>query len=593
MKKILLILSALTLTVCLTVGICVPAVAAPESYKNYVSVATQGSGLTIEPTLVLEPETEDQLDNKGFASVIVTPDAEMNVELGQKRSLKDLFDQKLKGKYIPVLRLTAETAEPFLSWWKGTYTISDIMVLSKDISVLQKIYADEKGYLINTVYDLTDTQLTADRYAQWDNIAAANKAGCNILLYDVQENLPVAAEYVSAMSKVCWARAEDKEEGALAIAAGCYGVVAADRDTLKDSLGYFTEKGFARAQYIAAHRGITKYANEQSLTGIMASYNEGATHVEIDIQITSDGRIISCHNSDIAYVSGIGGKYIINETFANLRKIQLNNFSARYEETFASLEEICEVLQKTDVILIAELKLDGGSAKAVDDLKAIEKLKEVMDKYPGMKGHWITITFYAPYAQEMRRHLPEIPCCYLGGGQSGKESAENVKAWNYAGGHVNSSQVGAKIDFLRKCGIGLDEMEFDSGTMKLSGATNSLAQTYLARGYTMNTWTYEDLSHFAIKTNIATTNKAEDCALLVKEVAVGVTSVTEAELSAGKATVPCRTYNGWSQNCECKVIEVSRSGNTAQVLFYYLQKTGDKSVPEYGIYSQLTTVTVA
>ena len=284
MKKILLILSALTLTVCLTVGICVPAVAAPESYKNYVSVATQGSGLTIEPTLVLEPETEDQLDNKGFASVIVTPDAEMNVELGQKRSLKDLFDQKLKGKYIPVLRLTAETAEPFLSWWKGTYTISDIMVLSKDISVLQKIYADEKGYLINTVYDLTDTQLTADRYAQWDNIAAANKAGCNILLYDVQENLPVAAEYVSAMSKVCWARAEDKEEGALAIAAGCYGVVAADRDTLKDSLGYFTEKGFARAQYIAAHRGITKYANEQSLTGIMASYNEGATHVEIDIQ---------------------------------------------------------------------------------------------------------------------------------------------------------------------------------------------------------------------------------------------------------------------------------------------------------------------
>ena len=107
MKKILLILSALTLTVCLTVGICVPAVAAPESYKNYVSVATQGSGLTIEPTLVLEPETEDQLDNKGFASVIVTPDAEMNVELGQKRSLKDLFDQKLKGKYIPVLRLTS------------------------------------------------------------------------------------------------------------------------------------------------------------------------------------------------------------------------------------------------------------------------------------------------------------------------------------------------------------------------------------------------------------------------------------------------------------------------------------------------------
>ncbi len=593
MKKILYAISTLALVACLTAGLSVSAVAAPDTDTTYASVRTQGSGLMIEPTLIFEPSSEGDLDGKSYASVVVTPDEEMKVDLGRSRSLRTFYELKIKGQSILVLRIDGTTVQPFLDWLNKTYTVSDLMVISKEISVLEQIYADAKGYLVNTVYDLTDEEIGPDRYGQWENIAAANKAGCNILMYDVQENLPVAAEYISAMSKVCWAEIDSKEEGAQAVAAGCYGIVSSEKSALTDALGYFEKSGFARAQYIAAHRGITKYANEQSLTGVMASYNEGATHVEIDIQITSDGHIVSCHDNDISRVSGLGGRYIINETFANLRKIELNNYSARYGETFATLEEICEVLQQTDVILIAELKLDGGSQKAVDDLKAIEKLKEVMEKYPGMKGHWITITFYAPYAQGMRQHLPEIPCCYLGGGLSGKESAEGVGAWSYAGGHVNSSNMKAKMDFLRKCGIGLDEMEYDNEKKTMSGATNSLAQGYLARGYTMNTWTYEDLTHFAVKTNIATTNTAEDCAMLVKEVAVGEISLTEAELSAKKARVPCRTYNGWTETYECDVIEVSRTGNTAQVIFYYLQKTGDEKTPEYGIYSQLKTVSVA
>lgn len=583
MKKLFFALTTLLLAVSLTAGVSVSALAAPETYSNYINVATQGSGLMIEPTLIFEPSSEDQLKGKGYASVVVTPDEAMKVNVGRERTLKDFFELKLKGKSIPVLRLDKTTVQPFLDWLKNTYTVSDIMAISKDISVIEAIYADERGYLVNTVYDLTDKELTSDRYAQWENIAAANKAGCNILMYDVQENLPVVAEYVSAMSKVCWAEIENKEEGAQAIAAGCYGVVAKDPDVLTESLGYFQNTGFARAQYIAAHRGITRYANEQSLTGVMASYNEGATHVEIDIQITADGHLISCHNSDIAYVSGISGKYIINETLAGLKKIKLNNFSARYEESFATLDDICEALQKTDVILIVELKLDSASEKAVEDLKAIETLKKNMEKYPGMKGHWITITFFAPYAKGMKELLPEIPCCYLGAGLSTMESENKQPAWD--GAHKGMTDIGGKIEFLRKRNIGLDE--------SMGAATNSTAQNYIARGYVQNTWTFEDLSNFGYKANIATTNKAEDCAMLVKEVATGEITLTEAEISAKKATVPCRTYNGWMTEYECDVIEVSRTGNTAQVLFYYLQKTGDKTAPEYGIYSQLKTVTIA
>ncbi len=590
MKKILLVLSTLILAVCLTAGITVPAYAAPETYSTYINVATQGSGLMIEPTLVLEPTEEAQLTGKGYASAVVTPDAAMKVDLGKERSLKDLFKLKIKDKSILVVRLGKDTVQPFLDWLDKTYTVSDVMAISDDVTVLGQLYADEKGYLVNTVYDLTSEELSSDRYAQWENIAAANKAGCNILLYDVQENLPVVAEYVSAMSKVCWAQVESKEEGALAIAAGCYGILSSDGEVLTQSLGYFKEKGFARAQYIAAHRGITKYANEQSLTGIMASYNEGATHVEIDIQVTSDGHLISCHDNDITRVSGMPSKYVVNQTLEGLKKIKLTNYSARYEESFATLEDMCAALEKTDVILIVELKLDSASQKALD-LKPIEKLKAVMEQYPGMKGHWITITFFAPYAAAMKEILPEIPCCYLGAGASTVETQNGQKPWD--GEHKNLTDIGGKIKFLRKRNIGLDEMEYDNEKKTMSGATNRLAQGYLARGYTLNTWTYEGLAHFAVKTNIATTNTAEDCAMLVKEVAAGEIALTEAQLSAKKAKVPCLAYNGWMFEYECDVIEVSRTGNTAQVLFYYVQETGDAAAPSYGIYSQLKTVAVS
>lgn len=583
MKKILYMMASLALAGCLTAGVALTAAAAPNTYDNYINVQTAKSGLMIEPTLIVEPQ--DGASLQGATSVIVTPDAEMEVELGGKRSLARAFDLNLKGKYIPIVRLTKETVTPFLDWLKNTYVISDIMALSDDISVLETLYADEKGYLVNTVYDLTEKTLSGDRYAEWDHIAAANKAGCNILMYSgKEENLAVAAEYVSAMSKVCWAKVESEEEGVKAIAAGCYGIVAPTTDLLKKSVGHFKESGYARAQYVAAHRGITAYANEQSLTGIMASYNEGATHVEIDVQITSDRQILICHDSEIRNVTGQSGKYFVDYTAAQMRKFKLNNYSTRYEDTFASLDEVCEAMRKTDVILIIELKLDSGSPRAVDELKAIETLRDTMNKYPEMKGHWITITFYAPYAQGMREFLPEIPVCYLGGAQSTKENQEGVNGWSYAGGHVAMSNIGQKIAFLRKCNIGLDE--------SMGAITNSTAQNYLARGYVQNTWTFEDLTHFKYKANIATSNAAEYCAMLVKKVAVGDISLTEAELASGEAKVPCETYNGWHTEETCKIIEISRSADTAQVLFYLKQNSGEKANVDFGLYSELKTVRI-
>ena len=606
MKKLLIVgCSALALVIGGTAMTAIPAKAAPSAYyTDYVTISENGSGIMLEPTLVLEPETFAELTplkdaTQKPASVILTPNASMNVTLdGETESLASAFDTYLKGTFIPVVRLDDTTVSPFIKWLKETYSVSDIMAISDDISVIETLYADKQaGYLVNTVYDLTDTTLSTDRYAEWTHIGQANKAGCNILMYSVQPNLPVAAEYVEAMAKVCWAVADDKEEAVTAMAAGCYGVVSSDLSAMTDALGYFEESGFARAQYIAAHRGITAYCNEQSKTAIAASANEGATHIELDLQVTADKKIFIGHDNNTGRVSN-KNYYFANATAEQLRSLTLGDYSQKYKDTFASLEETIELLIDTDIIFIFELKLDGASTRAVDTLQAIETLKTVLDKYPKMQGRWIAISFYEPYATKMMEIFPEVPVGYLGGASSGKATEAGSSYppnWGGTGYVTRASMANCMQKILRKYNVSLDEMTFDNVTQELQSVTNKMSAGYLARGYAQNTWTFDSLLNYTIKCNIATTNAAEKSAMHVKTIGAPA-SLTAAQLTAKKATVPCVTYNGWKLEKECDIIVVSQEGNKAKVLFYleqtdYLKQTN--SDISWGLYSNLVEVTIA
>ncbi len=606
MKKRVILASALSALLLSTAILPhISAGAAPATYSDYVNVSenvAEGKGLFIEPTLVLEATSFEGITSaaKGKqkpASVIITPDEEMNVTLGgEKKSLKETFDSYIKGKLIPIVRLNAATVSPFVAWLKNTYTIADMMAVSSDITVLEQLYADETAYLVNTVYDLTDVTIGAGRYDEWDHIGAANKAGCNILLYDGgQQNLPVAAEYVEAMAKVCWATVEDKESAVNAMAAGCYGVVCNEVTPMTDALKVFEKSGFARAQYIAAHRGITAYCNEQSKTAIAATANEGATHIELDLQITSDQEIFICHNSNTSPTA----KNDINAYFslakaADIKRMHLSDYSGKYADTFPTLDEAIRILLKTDVIFIFELKFDAASSLAgdADKLDAIGTMKKIIEKYPEMKGRWIAITFYSLYAERMREVCPEIPVGFLGSATSAKYNEKVGYPQFWGGNYVTRGDLaGCMKKICRKFNVSLDEMTYDNANNTMDPTTNRLAPSWLARGYAQNTWTFEDPRHFGIKCNIATTNAAEDCALLVKTIGTPE-SLTEAALASGKVTLPCKTYNGWKVEKECEIIVVSREGNKAKVLFYLEQTTDGNTATTFGLYSNLAEVTI-
>ena len=117
-------------------------------------------------------------------------------------------------------------------------------------------------------------------------------------------------------------------------------------------------------------------------------------------------------------------------------------------------------------------------------------------------------------------------------------------------------------------------------------SSDQTMQTYLARGYVQNGWTFKDLSHFKTRLNIATSDVSEKCAMLIKKIIPTQFKISESQLSSGKLTVLTQNYNGWTQERVCDIIPISREGNTVKFMLYYLENADGYN---YGLYSQLLT----
>ena len=562
-------------------------------YSNYLPSKNLDTGLVYEPILTLELNSLDDLDsdaNSIVTSVILNIDKDINVITSDnKYNFTEFFDEYIKGKYIPIVKLDSSNYKAFLSFWKSDYKILDLMILSSDIDIINHFYHDEDAYILNSVYDMRDTILPNNRYDNWEYVSKCNKAGCNILMASVSDsNFTLFTEYVQAMTKVSWGYGNGTIDSVRAIACGAYGVVNTKTSYLKDTLKYFEKTGWNHAQYVAAHRGITKYCNENSLTGCLAAYSEGATHIEVDLQVLADGNIVLCHNSQTNFNSNKSGWYFVNVLTENLKNAKLNDYNINYDETYTTLDELTRAMIKTDVIMIIELKFDNGSIKAVDDLKCIENFKRIMDAIPESYGHFYAITFFAPLAEKMKELMPEVPLGYIGGARSGKETDLNEKAWNAGGGHKEMTDYGGKIRFLRHYNIGLDE-SYVYATSDGRYYSNITASFYLARGYVQNTWTYEDTMHFAMKTSIATSNCAEEVAYLVKRIDDSSLSITVDELNSGKVKVKTYSYNGWMEEKECEIIVITKDSSSAFIMLYYYE---DRCTTPYGLYSTLIDVTI-
>lgn len=124
---------------------------------------------------------------------------------------------------------------------------------------------------------------------------------------------------------------------------------------------------------IAAHRGASKAAPENTIAAFKEAIKIGVDMIEIDVQFTKDGEIIVYHNDDIEFenktvkIAELAynqiADYKITGTFAG------ENFS----EKIPTLDEVL-ALSKGNVYIVIEIKPQLAQDKAKDNLKNLCEL---------------------------------------------------------------------------------------------------------------------------------------------------------------------------------------------------------------------------
>lgn len=125
-----------------------------------------------------------------------------------------------------------------------------------------------------------------------------------------------------------------------------------------------------------AHRGASGYAPENTLAAFNKAIEMQADGVELDIQLTKDGKIVVIHDETIDRVSN-GSGWVKDLTLEELRKFEYNKTHPEYENiTIPTLEEVYELLGPTGMTVNVELKTGVVFYEDIET-KALELAKKM------------------------------------------------------------------------------------------------------------------------------------------------------------------------------------------------------------------------
>ena len=129
-------------------------------------------------------------------------------------------------------------------------------------------------------------------------------------------------------------------------------------------------------QAIIGHRGYTSKAVENSLEGIKAAKEAGATMVEMDILLTKDHQFVVMHDYNLKRLARLN-KRVQNMTLDEVRGLPI--YQSEFASHIPTFEEFYREAKDLNIPLIIELKPHGGEPENYVDL-FIQKYKEELEE---------------------------------------------------------------------------------------------------------------------------------------------------------------------------------------------------------------------
>lgn len=135
-------------------------------------------------------------------------------------------------------------------------------------------------------------------------------------------------------------------------------------------------------QAIIGHRGYVEKGVENTIQALEAAAENGATMVELDVQMTKDQRLVVMHDSNLQRLAGIN-REVSDMTYDELVGLTLSQ--GDYQSQLPSFEEFVKRAQELDIDLLIELKPHRKEPDNYAQL-IVAKLQElgITSRYPVM-----------------------------------------------------------------------------------------------------------------------------------------------------------------------------------------------------------------
>lgn len=162
---------------------------------------------------------------------------------------------------------------------------------------------------------------------------------------------------------------------------------------------------------VCAHRGFNTIAPENSMAAFGAAVAMGAEEIEFDIWSTSDGVLVSCHDSSLERVSNGEGR-IYDHTYDELQKL---DFGYKFGEKFAGtkIPTFEEILQKFAGRVIMNIHVKIWDKNFENSM--LEEIVALIRKYDAQNHVYFMTTSDAMIKRAMQ-YAPDIKCCVGFGG---------------------------------------------------------------------------------------------------------------------------------------------------------------------------------
>ena len=157
---------------------------------------------------------------------------------------------------------------------------------------------------------------------------------------------------------------------------------------------------------LCAHRGYHTVAPENTMPAFGAAVAMGAEEIEFDLWATTDGALVSAHDSNLERVSNGTGN-VQDHTLAELKALDFgSHFSKSYKDL--RLPTFEEILQKFAGRAIMNIHVKTWNKNTKD--RQIEKIASLIEKYDCVR-HVYFMSSNTDALLEMRQRLPHAGYC--------------------------------------------------------------------------------------------------------------------------------------------------------------------------------------